>query len=146
MATTPTAVVALLLLGSASTACADVVADSVVVELVRRPGSKAVRGHSCGAAAQRRILGRAGLSCMPCRETRAACFKAVEALLARVSPPSRAVPTYLACREQRGLCRACVGPRPLPAASPAPTSGKQAGDDAEMRRLAFGLQQQRRQQ
>lgn len=41
-ATTPTAVVALLLLGSASTACADVVADSVVVELVRRPGAKLV--------------------------------------------------------------------------------------------------------
>ena len=42
VASTPTAVVLLLLLGSASTACADVVADSVVVELVRRPGSKAV--------------------------------------------------------------------------------------------------------
>ncbi|KAI7846290.1 hypothetical protein COHA_000218 [Chlorella ohadii] len=41
VASTPTAVVLLLLLGSASTACADVVADSVVVELVRRPGSKA---------------------------------------------------------------------------------------------------------
>lgn len=43
-ASTPTAVVLLLLLGSASTACADVVADSVVVELVRR------RGRQLGAA------------------------------------------------------------------------------------------------
>lgn len=42
VASTPTAVVLLLLLGSASTACADVVADSVVVELVRRPGNKVV--------------------------------------------------------------------------------------------------------
>lgn len=48
LATTPTAVVALLLLGSATTACADVVADSVVVELVRRPGAKLVRAFKRG--------------------------------------------------------------------------------------------------
>ncbi|KAL4451496.1 hypothetical protein ABPG75_007158 [Micractinium tetrahymenae] len=39
VANSPAAVVALLLMGSAATACTDVVADSVVVELVRRPGS-----------------------------------------------------------------------------------------------------------
>ena len=70
VATTPTAVVALLLLGSASTACADVVADSVVVQLVQRPGSKAVRACvlRCGAAHQR--SGRAGMCGMPCGKPR----------------------------------------------------------------------------
>ncbi|PSC76431.1 folate-biopterin transporter chloroplastic [Micractinium conductrix] len=38
-ASTPAAMLALLMLGSASTACADVVADSVVVELVRKPSA-----------------------------------------------------------------------------------------------------------
>ncbi len=58
VASTPTAVVLLLLLGSASTACADVVADSVVVELVRRPGSKAVRvsGCSVGSSSRRAVV------------------------------------------------------------------------------------------
>ncbi len=47
VADSPTAVVALLLMGSAATACADVVADSVVVELVRRPGSTQVGTGWC---------------------------------------------------------------------------------------------------
>ncbi|KAI3437574.1 hypothetical protein D9Q98_000027 [Chlorella vulgaris] len=46
VASSPTAVICLLLLGSASTACADVVADSVVVELVQRPGSTVARAGS----------------------------------------------------------------------------------------------------
>ena len=41
-ASTPAAMLALLMLGSASTACADVVADSVVVELVRKPSANRV--------------------------------------------------------------------------------------------------------
>lgn len=47
VADSPASVVALLLMGSAATACADVVADSVVVELVRRSGGAQV-GHPCG--------------------------------------------------------------------------------------------------
>ena len=89
VATSPTAVVALLLLGSASTACADVVADSVVVQIVQRPGSKAVRAcvHACSSGCC------ACCDCLPCHAAQPALGGGVGSL-----PPPEPFPSACACR------------------------------------------------
>ena len=142
------AVVLLLVLGSASTACADVVADSVVVQLVRRPGSTMVRlGRVCWRVGGRarfcvpgvrccgallslaRMLGR-GKHAVAVRASARFCVAARGQAGSHPRPRGGCgtQPCVLraccACRARQARCRACAGPRPQPVASPAPTSGE----------------------